>query len=191
MKVLELDEGALDPGPIEGFGGEGDLSKVLAIWPLPGGATAWVSTLRAMLEKVSADQPTVAEAVTWLMSSYEKVTKEKAARGYWLVPRQMRLLETSGERLLLSDLGAEYLDVGSNQWLLQRLKDSFVGIEELLQRLIQGPATNEQLLEYLRNQAHVTWETDAQLRFRLGWLENVGAVEKHGNQWVRSNSSEK
>jgi hypothetical protein len=192
VNVLELDEGALDPPAVDGGGAGGPLGggrKVLAIWPLPGGATAWISTLRTMLEKVSADQPTVKGSIAWLMTSFDSVSSEKSARSYWGVPRAMGLARASGERLLLTDLGAEYLNTGSNEWLLQRLREAFVGIDELLERLEGGPATEDELLEYLRAEAGVSWETLAQLKFRLGWLESLGAAHREGKGWARQAQS--
>jgi len=192
VSVLELDEEALEAtdanGAADGLDtgvGSGAGSKALAIWPLPGGATAWTATLRMMLRKAGGDQPTVADAITWLINTFENVNSEKSARSYWYVPRQMGLLKTAGERFLLTDLGAEYLNTGDDGWLLQRLREAFVGVDELLQRLDEGPATGDELLEYLRKQVGVTWETPAQLRFRLGWLENLHAVYRDDLTWKR------
>lgn len=96
----------------------------------------------------------------------------------------MGLVETSGERLVLSETGAHYLSTGTDAWLLQHLKTSYAGFEELIENLSRGPATEGELLAVLKTDLGVTWETTAQVHYRLGWLENLGAVHREGKRWV-------
>jgi hypothetical protein len=38
-------------------------------------------------------------------------------------------------------------------------------------------------LKLLTEALGVAWESDAQVKFRFGWLENLGAVAQHGGRW--------
>jgi restriction system protein len=78
VAILELDEEGLfppEPGPSPG-------SKVLAIWPLPGGRLAWKDSLDEILRYIAETAPTVKQATTWIIDSFEKVSSEKVARSY-------------------------------------------------------------------------------------------------------------
>lgn len=74
--------------------------------------------------------------------------------------------------------------------MLNILRDSVAGFNELLDYLAERPHQTEELLYRLRNDLGVTWETDAQVGFRMGWLENVGAAETDGAAWLAAAESE-
>jgi hypothetical protein len=60
-------------------------------------------------------------------------------------------------------------------------RHNVAGFDEILEALAAGPMSASQLLVLLQERLGVTWETDAQVKFRLGWLENLGRVhEQHG-----------
>jgi restriction system protein len=86
ISIYELDEGAFlqtDVPPDEGTTAEEPASrprgarpvlktqKALSVWPLPGGRSAWKSTLDQMLEHVAAEAPSVEEAIAWLIDTFE------------------------------------------------------------------------------------------------------------------------
>ncbi|MGI8790635.1 MAG: restriction endonuclease [Actinomycetota bacterium] len=194
VAVLELDEGALEIDD-EDSGDEDDYgllsiskptvktSKTLSLWPLPGGRKNWKATLKAMLKQVSRNQPTLQEAALWLVESFESMASEKGARGYWKVPRQMGLVELSGEQLSLTPVGAKYLADENDAYLLDHLLATIAGFSEILNRLEQGPATEEELWDFLKEKLGVTWERVAQVHYRCGWLENLGKARKQGSKW--------
>lgn len=157
--VLEIDEAALEIGDeeLEGENMNPDLSvgkssKTLSLWPLPGGRKNWKATLKTMLKRVSAHQPTLNEAEGWLVESFETLTSQKAARGYWNVPRQMGLVELSGERMLLSAVGAKYLSDENDAHLLNHLVATIAGFSEILDWLQEGPASEEELWDFLKQE---------------------------------------
>ena len=123
------------------------------------------------------------EAIRWLIDSFERTSSEKTARGYWQVPRSFGLLETQGERLTLTPEGATYITQPTPDVLLELLKENVAGFTEMLQYLAERPQQVEELLKRTRADLGVTWETDAQINFRLGWLKNLGAAESHGDSW--------
>jgi hypothetical protein len=158
-------------------------TKALSVWPLPGGRRAWKATLDAMVRHVATEAPTVQQAIAWLIATYEKASSEKVARGYWQVLRSFGLIELSGEQLGLSIDGAEYHEAPTESRLLAIIRSHAAGFDEIIRHLQDQPLTAEQLLQHMRDDLGVTWETDAQIRFRMGWLENLGMVEEHDDQW--------
>jgi restriction system protein len=194
VTVLEVDEAALEIED-EVDEGEGEdpkhstrlalkTSKTLSLWPLPGGRKSWKATLKAMLKRVSTHQPTLQGAAAWLVDSFESMTSEKGARGYWKVPRQMGLVELSGEQLSLTPVGAKYLADEDDAYLLDHLLATIAGFSEILDRLQRGPATEDELWGVLKEELGVTWEKPAQVHYRCGWLENLGRIKKQDGKWV-------
>lgn len=157
--------------------------RARSLWPLPGGRRAWKASLDRMLRFVANEGPTMAEAVTWLLRDFAQVSSEKVARGYWQVPKNFGLVEAHGEHLALTTEGAAYLKDGSSPFLLARAEQNILGMTELLQYLKERPHTIEELLGRLREDLGISWETDVQVGFRLGWLENLGAAALEGDSW--------
>lgn len=191
VTVYELDEGAFagdaEPAELEQRPAEPTAARTSArdgrarsLWPLPGGRRAWKGALDRMLPFIASAGPTLGEAVAWLIQEFPPVSSEKVARGYWQVPRSLGLVETDGEHLALTTEGATYLKDGSSQVLLASAKSNVFGITELLGYLRERPHTTEEILERMRSELGVTWETDLQVGYRLGWLENMGIVRAPG-----------
>ena len=190
-EVLQLDEASLSSevteGPEELESAESAprriprrlarTTKNLSVWPLPGGAIHWKSTLDAMLRYIAVEAPTTTDAATWLISSFERVNSEKVVRGYWQVLRSFGLVESEGEQLVLTGDGSTYLEDPTDDRLLGQMRQQIAGTDELIERLGDGPASLSELRQYLNEKLGTEWETDAQVRFRLGWLSVLGAVE--------------
>jgi restriction system protein len=205
VTILELDEGSLLPSDdIDPEGSEqptpiasapvrprsARTDKVLSVWPLPGGGQVWKESLDAMLAFVAESGPTMREAIAWMIQRWDRVNSEKVARGYWQVPRSFGLLETVGEHIALTADGATYLESPSDTLLLTMLRTSVAGFDELLAELEQRPLSADAGLSLLNSVLGVGWESDAQVRFRLGWLENVGVVTQRRGVWtLRSDAS--
>jgi hypothetical protein len=196
--ILELDEGSLlpngDAAPEEtGRRGAARFAsppaamvrsdKALSVWPLPGGGKVWKQSLDAMLRYVAESGPTLRDAIDWMLRQFDRVKSEKVARGYWQVPRSFGLMETIGERLALTADGALYLDSPRGEVLLGLLRESVAGFDELVAALEAGTLTTAEGLTLLNETLGVGWESDAQVKFRLGWLENLGVVVQRGGQW--------
>ncbi len=64
------------------------------------------------------------------------------------------------------------------------IRANVVGIDELLDRLGDGSATQQDLLQHLNASLSIGWDTDAQIRFRLGWLSVLGVVRPEGDRWI-------
>ena len=116
-------------------------------------------------------------------SAAGRVNSEKVARGYWQVPRSFGLLETVGERLALTPDGSTYLASSSPDVLLAVVRKSVAGFDELLAELDQHALSADDGLRVLTESLGVEWESDAQVKFRLGWLENLGVAKQRGGRW--------
>jgi hypothetical protein len=155
-------------------------AKSLSVWPLPGGAQKWKSTLDSMLMFVAGEAPTVRDATSWLIDSFDRVRSEKVARGYWHLLRSFGLTESDGEQLILTGDGASYLEEPTPERLLKQIRERVAGIDEIIDLLAGGPADFSTLRNHLNTRLGTEWETDAQVRFRLGWLAVLGVVEIDG-----------
>ncbi len=170
--------------PAPGSGTSRPDGRARSLWPLPGGRLAWKGALDRMLRFVASEAPTMAEAVAWMIDDFESVSSEKVARGYWQVPKSFGLIEATGERLALTTEGAAYLKDASPRLLLEAAKRNVLGVRELLDYLGERPHRPEEILERMRTDLAVTWETDLQVGFRLGWLENMGVATPSGDVWT-------
>ena len=124
VAILELDEGFFTesaddeaPGASPAVGGTSLVrsrrsfvaeGKVLSLWPLPGGGSAWKDTLDSMLKHIGAEGPSMKDAIDWLIQTFDRVGSQKTARGYWQVLRSFGLIDTEGEQLVVTALGTEY-----------------------------------------------------------------------------------
>jgi len=100
------------------------------------------------------------------------------------VLRSLNLIETQGEQITVTAAGATYLEDPSPEALLAIARSNVAGFDELLDALGTGPKTPAALLEHLRSELGVSWETDAQVRSRLGWLENMEKVQEQNGTWT-------
>lgn len=185
VQILQLDEERLTELEDEAVSGPGSgaTSKFRSVWPLPGGNEAMKDTLDAMLRHVSAAAPTLEQGIAWMIERYERVDSRKTAKSYWTVPRSFGLTEMDGEQLSLTAEGVEYLTDPSEERLLAQMQVHVAGIDEILERLDDGPASNQELLELLHDRIGVAWETDAQVNWRMRWLSLCGVVATDSGGW--------
>jgi hypothetical protein len=198
IAILQLGEGTLSESQEDETPGQRDDessrvtsyysgSKALSMWPLPGGNHAWKTTLDAMLRHVAEAAPTWDQLVKWIIESFDKVASDKVARGYVVsVMRPLDLVETLVEQVAVTATGAQYLADPTPDALLTIARANVAGFDEIVAELGRGPRTPEMLLETLRRQLGVGWQTDAQVRFRLGWLEVLGAATERDGIWTLS-----
>ena len=160
-------------------------AKALAIWPLPGGRHAWMSALEKILTYIAETAPSLDQATEWVIEHFETVSSPKVARSYLsTVLRSFNLIETQGEQITVTATGAIYLEDPTPEALLVIARSNVAGFDELLDALGTGPKTTAELLDHLRSELGVSWETDAQVQFRLGWLENMGKIKGQHGTWT-------
>lgn len=123
-------------------------------------------------------------AVGRIIEHFDKVSSPKVARTYLsAVLRPLNLIETQGEQITVTATGATYLEDPSSEALLAIARSNVAGFDELLEALSSGPQTTSALLDHLRSDLGVSWETDRQVRSRMGWLENMGKVKEEHGTW--------
>ncbi len=157
-------------------------TKSLSVWPLPGGGDHWKTTLDQMLRHVAANAPSMSEAIDWLISSYDRVNSTKSARGYWQVLRSFGLIESEGEQLVLTADGVTYIDEPTPSALFEQMGREIAGTDELLALLADRSATVDELRHHMNEVLGTQWESDAQVKFRLGWLAILGVVHLEGDR---------
>jgi len=132
-----------------------------------------------MLRHIKESAPTVSQMVSWIIENFEKVSSDKVARGYIAsVLMPFDLVETQGEQVVLTATGVEYLEDPTPDALVEIMRLNVAGFDEIVDVLAQGPTSPAALLTNLQEKLGVGWETDTQVRFRLGWLENLGRAEE-------------
>ncbi|MBA3278213.1 MAG: restriction endonuclease [Geodermatophilaceae bacterium] len=200
VAILELDEGFFTEGSDDEAppGGSSGVSvgssmgrrrtsatqgRVLSLWPLPGGGTAWKNALDSMLKHVAAEGPSMKDAIEWLIQTFDRVESRKTARGYWQVLRSFGLVDTEGEQLVVTALGSEYLEDPTDARLFQIARDRIVGINEMVEWLREAPRSVDELLAPFREHLDVEWESGAQIQFRLGWLTVLGVTTGSKGRW--------
>lgn len=159
--------------------------KNLTLWPLPGGASAYIDTLLRFLAELAKGPRSKATLMTWYSERFEAVNSEKTIQGYLNVPRSMRLIQVTGGQYELTREGRQFLESGDQELLFRIIDENIAGVSEIMGLLESsaGPVPAEALLEFLRSEIGVDWQTLAQVHFRLYWLQSLGKVEKVVEGW--------
>jgi hypothetical protein len=182
--VLQLDETTL-AGATGPNGGDGDGTSTIgtgkappgmyrSLWPLPGGNQAYVTALEKLLPLVS-DQPSTAEFISRLQQEFPQVESLATANGYIRVLVALGFIEVSSGQISLTPAGREFVEKQDVELVREALRTRVVGVKELLAELEDGPRTMGQLQQVLA-ELGLAWETNAQVGWRLHWLESVGLV---------------
>jgi hypothetical protein len=156
--------------------------KLHGIWPLYGGKKNYVLTLRKVLEKISEENPTMDQLVSWLKSEY-KGSSDTVAHGVLrVVSKCLGFTQEIGGRVGLTSLGGEFLRTGENYLILDALQNRVLGFEEILLMLAESRELSmTEIHKRLVERFNLTWRTTAQTMFRLYWLSSLGfVVEEHG-----------
>jgi hypothetical protein len=156
--------------------------KFKGIWPLYGGKKNYVLTLREVLEKISEENPTMDQLVSWLKSEY-KGSSDTVAHGMLrVVNKCLGFTQEIGGRVGLTSLGEEFLRTGENHLVLEALQKRVLGFEEILSMLAESRELSmAEIHKRLVEKFNLDWKTTAQTMYRLNWLLSLGfVVEEHG-----------
>lgn len=188
--VLQLDEAALAGGTEPKVEGNGDaitsgaaraLGMYRSLWPLPGGNQAYVAALKKLLP-LAFDQPTTSLFISRLQKEFPQVESIATASGYVRVLVALGFVEISNGQIALTPLGRAFAETHDVELVREALRARVVGVKELLDELSQGPRTIEDLQHVLAD-VGLAWETNAQLGWRLHWLESVNLVFAEGGTY--------
>ena len=81
------------------------------------------------------------------------------------------LIEPRGDRLVLTSDAASYLASADQEDLYRTMCENVAGLEETLDRIRQSPVTLAELTTFLNARLGTQWDTDAQAKWRVQWLE--------------------
>lgn len=87
------------------------------------------------------------------------------------------MTQRDGADLCLTRLGRDWLVDSSSTDLFQVLHANVAFIGEALARIIQEPASVEDLREYANSHYLMAWRSQDQIRRRMAWFESMGLVE--------------
>ena len=149
-----------------------------SLWPLPGGTGQYVVTLGIILHMVDKTTDTD-EVLDQVIAKFDRAHSRKAARSYLHVVADLGFVDLDGPVVRLTAAGRKYLKTGDVALVRKALFNRVDGIAELLRVLGQRPMRIGLLHERMKARGY-RWTTLSQVRYRLRWLEEVGAVTRHG-----------
>jgi hypothetical protein len=130
-----------------------------------------------MLDMVAATTDTD-DAVGQIVDIFD-LASSKAARSYLGVVSTLGFIEIVGPSVYLTREGRKQIANPDPLRVRRALVGRVAGCSELLSLLRRRPLRMAALAERMSN-AGFKWSTQSQVRYRLRWLEEVGAVERHG-----------
>lgn len=162
------------------------LGRAAALWPLPGGVSSYFDTLLAFLDEIASSRPTLDEFAKWVMANYPKVKSRANVTSYVrTVLYGLRLVRFSDDRLLISEQGESLILSRSPDDLGPVLEQRILGVTELMGWLEKSPMSMDEIRLRMQ-ELGVTWETNAQVKYRLDWLQVAGLVTRSDGGWTRT-----
>ncbi|MGW7460003.1 hypothetical protein [Streptomyces sp. NPDC054797] len=138
---------------------------------LPGVRSAWLSTLRALIEEMSATRGSA--------SSDQAPLPRAGGLNRHQLQRLVRagLLSRKDSAFLPSTAALTWYQSGDPAVLVQAFHCNVRFVGEAMGALASGPRTHEQLLDLARGEFDLRWDTSAPVRDRTSWLAVTGMVE--------------
>ena len=158
-----------------------DAPKARTLWPLPGGRGSYLSTLRRILHMVA--QTTDTERVIDEFVAGYHLDSRTTARSYLRVVHTLGFVDLVGSSVYLTRAGKAELAEPDTDRVRRALLTRVAGTREILSALRARPLRIGPLRERLRG-AGYGWSSETQVRYRLQWLEEVGAIECSAAHWA-------
>jgi restriction endonuclease Mrr len=165
---------------------KGDVEKNRSIWPLPGGIYSYVATLDKLLNVIKDGKNEKKQLIKWVIENFDNVKSEKTTWGYINVPRNMGLIYVKDGKCLLTDDGRTYFKTKNFDFLYNTISKNILAFDDIYQFLktIEEPQSQEQILDYLKENFDIEWSTVAQVNFRLLWLENLKKIKHTDHGYI-------
>ena len=157
-----------------------DSSKNRGLWPLPGGADSYVDSLFATLQAVSDGVTTPKKLADWFQEFFTVVKSVNTANGYVNVPKVMGLTFHENGKVALTPEGQSILESRDMEELYECISAHVLVFDDIVEylRSSDGPQSQEDILDFLREAFGIDWKTYAQVSFRLNWLLNLGKISR-------------
>jgi len=160
--------------------------KNRGLWPLPGGINAYVDTLFRYLQAVAEGVNTRERLIKWYLANFDNVNSEKTANGYVNVPRSMGLTILDDGEIKLTKEGREVLETKNLNLLYEVISNNILAFSDIVEYMMSSgePQSEQSILEYLKENFDIDWQTFAQVNFRLLWLINLTKIRKSEEGYV-------
>ncbi len=147
-----------------------------SVHPLPGGGTAYLETLNAILRRVEEAQPESEELIRWLAE--QQGVGERRARLTVGFLQRLSLLRSSAARVSLTDHGNRWLLEQDQLYLLALVHSRIRYVGEFLAHLVEAPRSPEELLRDANDRYAAGWSTRAQIDRRRQLLGGLGVIAR-------------
>lgn len=155
-----------------------DQYRLTTFWPLPGGSGNYLKALSAFVDLAKGGVERE-RFIAGLMRRCPGVTSPKAANSYLRVAVNLGFLDCDGRMVTATSLGRTFRRTRNRTLVYEALVDRVAGVEELLRLLADEPTRIGILRERMAAEGY-QWATASQIRYRLRWLEEAGAVKQEG-----------
>lgn len=143
-----------------------------------GGVDGRLQNLRSMFRFVDEEKPTQQELWQWLRSN-TNAEKDSTIQTYTAFQRSLGLLERENDQYRLTLQGREYLDSGDPEVVFDALVDHVKGFETILQSVVEGYRTKEEIQTQLQNRYPGYKLPAAVVGRHIEWLLAIGVLERH------------
>lgn len=145
------------------------------LWPLPGGAHAYVDSVRLLLAEVGSgiDRGVLEGRVPTL---FPGVRSQTTARGYVSVLVTLGLVDVRRHHVQVTPEGRRFMRSGGCSVLREALVERVYGVQEVLDELVTGPSTCPDLTRRLAGRG-ISWNHPMAVRYRVWWLIATEAVQ--------------
>ncbi len=181
-EYLELDIKRLDE--LEAETALSRTGEALGLWPVPGGVKRYVDSAEKMLRYVAQTEPSFSQMVDWMPTAFGKVRRKSTAEGYIRVLKTLGLLSFDGETVEITEVGSSVLTGEPKKVVLNQLRANVAGSRAYLKSLRDQPLSLDESQEFFKKELSVDWQTYTQTRYRLQWLQNVGAIVKDRDRYA-------
>lgn len=163
-----------------------DFQKSRSIWPLPGGIDKYIETLNLFLEQINKGNVTRSGLSKWYLNNFENVTSEATTNGYINVPKNMGLIQSIHGQFSFTADGERYMAKPEKELLYEIIAKNILAFDDIFEYIKTSgrPISEEEVMEYLKENFDIEWTTFAQVNFRLRWLENLEKIEKTDDGYV-------
>lgn len=167
---MEVDE--------DGGANEDQNGKRKSIWPLPGGVSGYMRTLREILEFVRENAPGFAGLSSFLIERYS-ANGAKSRAGYIRLLKSFGLAEDEDGKFRLTSNGTSWLKDPNGIKLFNYIDAEVLGMAVLLELTAEvGLLSSARAFELLTASLGMSWERRNQVDFRRNWLLSMGLTER-------------